>query len=136
MDSPRRIIAQALRRDAALHEGGQLQSIGADFEATLGEIRPLEDRLERDVGIAIEFWDGWVDASVHDWQYYEGIARGDWPKLARAIATALEAGDPITEPIVLVHFAPENRRSLWSRLKGWFTGQKVRSLTGTDDHEG
>ena len=33
--------------------------------------------------IVLSFWDGWIDANNHEWQYYEPIQENDWPRLAR-----------------------------------------------------
>ena len=126
MDSPRDMIAAALRRDAALHEGGQVDTIGNGYDAAEGEILPLESTRERDIGVALSFWDGWIDARNHAWRHYEGIARSDWPILARTIAAALEARHPITDAVVLGHFAPESQRSLWSRVRGWLDRRHAR----------
>jgi hypothetical protein len=120
--TPRTILAAALRRDASFHESGQFDAIGEGYDDAEGELLPLEERRERDVGIAISFWDGWIDSRNHDWQYYEGITQKDWPILAHMIASALEARDPISDSRVLEHFAPENQQSFWSRLKGWMGG--------------
>jgi len=54
--------------------------------------------------VALQFWDGWIDASNHEWRYYEPIMAADWPKLAREIAGALRADCEITNPVVLDRF--------------------------------
>jgi hypothetical protein len=119
---PHAILAAALRRDAILHESGQFDAIGEGYDDAEGELLPLEERRERDVGIAFSFWDGWIDARNHDWQCYDGIAQNDWPILARAIAASLEEPSSINDSRVLKHFARETQQSFWSRLKGWLGG--------------
>ena len=54
--------------------------------------------------IALSFWDGWIDASNHQWRHYEPIAEADWPRLALEIASALRAGREIENPIILSKF--------------------------------
>jgi hypothetical protein len=54
--------------------------------------------------IALSFWDGWIDARNHEWQYYPGIEESDWPKLAKEIVKALAKDQEITQPTVLAHF--------------------------------
>ena len=100
----KRLFIEGLTQDAIAHEGCRFQDVGIGFD-------DLDARLPRGHGsefdklfIALNFWDGWIDARNHDWQYYKGIQEGDWPRLARGIVEALSADREISEPIVLAHF--------------------------------
>lgn len=113
----RQLLINNLTHDATAHEAGRFQDIGLDFDE-------LDYNLPRDGGpefdkllLALTFWDGWIDARNHEWQYYEGIEEGDWPVLARRIAQALEMGDEITEPKVLARFRPPARQPVKERIK-------------------
>jgi hypothetical protein len=63
------------------------------------------------VFIALHFWDGWIDASNHDWRYYEPILKSDWPTLARELASDLRADREVSNPFIL------NRFDLRSKVK-------------------
>ena len=123
-DTPRAIVATALRREAVLHDSERFDRIGDAYDDVEMELLPLETSCARDIAIAIamSFWDSWIDARNHDWHYYQGISQSDWPVLARTIASMLDTGAPITEPGVLKRFAPEYHRSLWRQLKEWLLG--------------
>jgi hypothetical protein len=54
--------------------------------------------------VALNFWDGWIDASNHEWQHYEPITAKDWPVLAREIAANLESDKEISNPVILKQF--------------------------------
>jgi hypothetical protein len=102
------ILATALIADAIHHEAGRYRSLGDRYDEVEGELLPIQDLKERRFAIAFNFWDGWIDASNHNWYNYPGIAERDWPRLARHVAETLEYGDEPTDPLVLQHFAPEN----------------------------
>lgn len=111
--------------DAAVRaqESGDLAAVEAGFEQLDSELPrgagPEFDKLH----VALEFWDGWIDARNHDWLYYPGLVAGDWPRLARAIVRDLQQNRDITDERVLERFdfrRRPTRASLWSRLKGLF----------------
>jgi hypothetical protein len=58
----------------------------------------------RKIFVALSFWDGWIDASNHDWQYYDPICASDWPVLAREIAFDLRNDREISNPEVVKRF--------------------------------
>jgi hypothetical protein len=88
----------------------------------------LDAQLPRNAGpdcdklhVALEFWDGWIDARNHNWLYYPGVAADDWPRLARGIADDLQQDRDITDERVLERFdfrRRAGRSSLRARLKG------------------
>ena len=119
---PEDILASALLADADAHEGGRFDDIAERYDDVLAELLPLKDRWTPQVSIAFEFWDGWADARNHDWHYYPGIARDDWPRLARDIARSLREGVEPADPIVLQHFRPRPRRSWRTRFREWLRG--------------
>lgn len=119
----RQTLIAELTRDAEAHEADRYLDIGAEFERVDAEL-PRGQGSEFDkFFIAFHFWDGWIDARNHNWQYYEGIEERDWPRLARTIVEALESDQEITDPLVLKHFDFRNRkqsggviRRLWDRI--------------------
>jgi hypothetical protein len=115
-DTAAEVVAEALLADAEAHEAGRYDEIGEQFDDVLAETLPLEDAKADHVTIAFSFWDGWIDARNHDWLYYEGIERHDWPKHARAVAACLQAGRSPDDPVLLRHFDPPPRIPLRTRF--------------------
>lgn len=116
------LLAAALLEAVCAHESGEYDQIASRYDDLLGELLPNQDLSERRFTIAAAFWDGWGDASNHDWQYYRGIRKDDWPELARHVAGHLQRGESAADPRVLTLFAPENRQGclsvLWNRVTG------------------
>jgi hypothetical protein len=117
-----RFIA-CLEGAARAHEIGDLPAISMGYDHLDAELPrnagPDFDKLH----VALEFWDGWIDARNHEWLYYPGVAAGDWPRLARAIADDLKQDRDITDKRVLERFdfrRRAGRHSLWARLKDMF----------------
>src|SRR5581483_3994854 len=102
-------MISGLLQAASEHEAGRLSEIELSYDT-------LDANLPRDAGpefdqlfIALNFWDGWIDARNHDWQYYEGIRAEHWPRLARSIVEDLKAGREITDELVRKHFDFKNQ---------------------------
>jgi len=112
-----RIVASALRQDAKAHEAGNFEAIAARYDDVYAEVLPLCEDLPGMIATGFTFWDWWSDARNHAWQYYEGITREDWPRLARHVADAVEAGSPITDPVLMRHFERAARPGLVRRLR-------------------
>jgi hypothetical protein len=92
-----------LRKDAAEHEAENYDAIGRRFDAIEYRFpRGTEPELGR-LHIALAFWDGWVHARNHGWPPGP-IEAAEWPDLARAVATDLEADRDLTAAPVLRHF--------------------------------
>jgi len=72
--------------------------------------------LPETVATGFTFWDWWADARNHEWHYYKGITREDWPRLARHVADAVEAATPITDPVLVRHFQRAAQPGLFARL--------------------
>ena len=99
----------ALAAAANAHESDEFASIAEGYEK-------LDGGLPRDSGdefnklfVALSFWDGWIDARNHDWQYYDPIRKEDWPELARKIVLDLEADQEIHDQIVLKRFGLQEK---------------------------
>jgi hypothetical protein len=113
-------FASDLDRAAQAQDAGNLPGIETGYEA-LDEVLPRGESAEYDkLHIALNFWDGWIDARNHDWHYYEGIAEQDWPNLARLIAADLRADREPRDERIRRHFDlrdSNERPSLWNRLR-------------------
>ena len=111
---------------------GLLQAASEQEASRLSEIErsydTIDANLPRDAGpefdklfIALNFWDGWIDARNHDWQYYEGIRAEDWPQLAKRIVDDLKADREISDELVRKHFDFKNQVNepgIFKRLAG------------------
>jgi hypothetical protein len=104
-------MINGLLQAASAHEAGRLQGVATSYDA-------LDANLPREAGpefdrllIALNYWEGWIDARNHNWQYYEGMREADWPQLARSIVADLEADREITNGLVLTHFDYRNRKT-------------------------
>ena len=103
-DELRERFASNLETAARAQEAGDLPGIETGF-AEVDRMLPGGEGAEYDkLHIARYFWDGWIDARNHDWQYYEGIAEQGWPQLARLLATDLRADREPQETRILQHF--------------------------------
>jgi hypothetical protein len=119
------VLAAALELDADAQDAEQYESIGERFDDVLSEVLPFWDSHERALSTGFYFWDCWVDARNHDWQYYPGTERGDWPRLARAVAAALRIGeDPVGVPDRLLTRGPTWRQRLRTRFRGMRPGDR------------
>jgi hypothetical protein len=110
------IVASALRQDASAHEAGHFETIANRYDDVYAEVLALCTDYSAPVATAFTFWDWWADARNHAWQYYDGIVRDDWPRLAHHVADAVEAGTPITDPALVRHFQRAARPGLFARL--------------------
>jgi hypothetical protein len=100
----KQFLMENLMRDAIAHESDCYPDIGVGFDEFDANL-PRFDRPEfNKLYIALNFWDGWIDARNHNWQYYSGINQWDWPILARRVVQAIADDGEITEPIILRHF--------------------------------
>src|SRR5262245_8943532 len=97
---PHSIVATALRRDADAHDAGAIDQVGESYDDVLAEGLPLWNEEGGTIGMAFRFWDAWAAARNRGWPDSEGIAREDWPRLARDIAVALETRSAVTEPVL------------------------------------
>lgn len=116
-DSVRFIVG--LELGAESHERGDFEALDAVFQRLEGSLPPEASTAYQPLHIALHFLDGWIDARNHDWEYYPGILRPDWPRLARTIAADLKAGREITDDRVLAHFDVRPGRGPESFWKRW-----------------
>jgi hypothetical protein len=106
----KQLFIDGLSEDASAQEAGSFKDVGTSFDEVDG-LLPRDQGAEFDkLFIALHFWDGWIDARNHDWRYYKGIEKSDWPILAKGIVAALSEDQEISEPIVLEHFDLKHRQ--------------------------
>jgi hypothetical protein len=112
-----RIVASALRVDAAAQDAANFEAIAKRYDDVYGEVLSLCSEYPDTIATGFTFWDWWAGARNHEWQYYEGIARDDWPRLARHVADSVEAGVRISDPVLIRHFERAARPGPLARLK-------------------
>ncbi len=125
MDKPQlieapQIVARRLRKAVELHDAGEYRALYTLYDETASEVSSLRGISNRQVNIALTFMDSWGDSGGHDWLYYKGIEKNDWPKLAQEIIEVLETGGEIMNTLILEHFDLSDRPSLLRRIKGIF----------------
>ena len=99
----------ALTAAANAHDSNEFANIDVGYEKLDGEL-PRDSGTEFDkLFVALSFWDGWIDARNHNWQYYDPIRKEDWPELARKIVRDLEADQEIHDRTVLKRFGPQEK---------------------------
>lgn len=113
------ILADALLADAEAHEGGRYGEIGEHYDDVYAELLPLDGFSERPVRIALDFWDGWIDARNHDWLYYDGIEEHDWPRHARFVSACLRSDQIPDDPTLKKHFDRPPVTPMGARLRAF-----------------
>lgn len=113
-------LVSALLHDEVAHREGHYDEIGAHFDEVEGGFSSLLEPENHKLFVVLSFWDGWIDARNHDWDYHEPITKADWPNLARQIVNDLNTDSELTNPIVIEKFdfaIPPFRPNIWQRLK-------------------
>jgi hypothetical protein len=100
----RNSIVGGLLLDAAAHEAGHFAELGQRFA-------PIDRELRRNGALgltrlrtALAFWDCWIDARDRGWQADANIQKGEWPMLARRIASDLSQDQEIADARVCARF--------------------------------
>jgi hypothetical protein len=110
------IVAAALRQDARAHEVGHFEAIAKRYDDVYAEVLAVCAGYSAPVVTAFTFWDWWADSRDHASQYYDGIVREDWPRLARHVADTVEASTPVTDPALVRPFQRAASPGLFARL--------------------
>ena len=121
------VLIEALEQDAQLHEDGQFKKLGARYDEVDARLPRGEGSDLTRLHFAFEFWSGWLDASEHDWRFYEPLKATDWPVHARAIATDLKHDTSTHNPVLTGLFSPRKRQpsffvTLLGRVRGKHAG--------------
>ena len=100
----RNSLVGELLKDAAAHEAGHYDQIGRRFDGIERELpRGAAPPLTK-LRVALSFWDGWIDARDRRWQAGGNIDKGEWPMLARRIASDLSQDHEICDARVGARF--------------------------------
>jgi uncharacterized membrane protein YeaQ/YmgE (transglycosylase-associated protein family) len=113
----RNSLVAELLKDAAAHEAGRFDEVGRRFEGVERDLpRGTAPALTK-LRVALAFWDGWIDARDHGWQAGGDIPKGEWPMLARRIASDLSADSDISDARVGARFDASVGGSLAGRMQ-------------------
>jgi hypothetical protein len=113
----RNSLVAELLKDAAAHEAGRFDAIGRRFDGIERDLpRGTAPALAK-LRVALAFWDGWIDARDRGWMGGGDIPKGEWPMLARRIASDLSADRNISDARVGARFDVSVGGSLGGRLQ-------------------
>jgi hypothetical protein len=110
-------LVDQLLRDAMAHDAQRYNDVGRRFD-TIERALPHGGAPELGrLRVALTFWDGWIDARNRGWQPNTGIAKTEWPALARIVAADLEGDRDVTDIRVVARFDVGRHPSLGSRAQ-------------------
>jgi uncharacterized membrane protein YeaQ/YmgE (transglycosylase-associated protein family) len=110
-------LVEQLLRDAMAHDAERYDEVGRRFDSIERLLpRGRAPELGR-LQVAVAFWDGWMDARDRGWQPDRGIAKGEWPLLARTVAADLEGDRDVTDSRVVMRFDVGRHPSLGNRVQ-------------------
>ena len=113
----RNSLVAELLKDAAAHEAGRFDEVGRRFDGIERDLpRGVAPALTK-LRVALAFWDGWIDARNRGWQGGGDIPKGEWPMLARRIASDLSADRDIADARVGARFDASVGSSLGGRMQ-------------------
>jgi uncharacterized membrane protein YeaQ/YmgE (transglycosylase-associated protein family) len=113
----RNSLVAALLKDAAAHEAGRFDEVGRRFDGIERDLPRGPAPALAKLRVALAFWDGWIDARNRGWQGDGDIPKGEWPMLARRIASELSADRNISDARVGARFDASVGGSLGGRIQ-------------------
>jgi hypothetical protein len=81
-DQARDFIISAFPRLIEAHKGRNFKEIHEGFDVFDRNLPRVKGQGWENFGIALNYWDTWIDAKNHNWQYYKPLTDNDWPNLA------------------------------------------------------
>jgi hypothetical protein len=106
------ILANALDAEAHLQETGGGRQLGDAFDPTLAQVLETGSDADEAVDFGFAFWDEWVDAANHDWQFHDPLTERDWPRFAREVAAAVRQGRLPDNEVLVDQIRRKPRRTL------------------------
>jgi hypothetical protein len=95
--SARNSLVAELLKDAAAHEAGRFGDVGQRFARIERDLPQGTSPVLTKLRVALAFWDGWIDARDRGWLGAGDIPKGEWPMLARRIASDLSDDRDISD---------------------------------------
>ena len=110
-------LIQALEADIEAHKNGEYMDIASRWDEVYSEILSKDNEIREDLlGLTLNFWDDWGDAANHEWQYHSPFEESDWPDIAQTIVVHLRNNTIPEDRLILEHFLPRPRKSIWERI--------------------
>jgi hypothetical protein len=113
----RNSLVAELLKDAANHEAGRFDEVGRRFDGIDRDLPRGPAPALAKLRVALAFWDGWIDARDRGWQGGGDIPKGEWPMLARRIASDLSADRDISDARVGARFDASVEGSSGARMQ-------------------
>ena len=118
-------VIDQLLRDAMAHDAERYDDVGKYFDSVGREVPSgVEPGLVR-LRIAMAFWGEWIDARDRGWRPRGGIAKGDWPLLARTVAADLAGDRDVTDARLVPRFDVGGSASLGNRVQSIVARMRV-----------
>lgn len=116
-DKFKKLFIDSLEKEIEYHITGNFKSLGKSFDL-------VDEKLPRNAGnefdklhLALKFWVCWIDCRNHEWEYYSGIEKDDWPKLAKTILKFIEKDHDINDEFIISTFGTPKKIIQKSKLK-------------------
>ena len=110
-------LVDQLLRDAMAHDHERYDEVGRRFDNIE---RALPQGGGPELGrlrVALTFWDAWIVARNRGWDPISGVAKTEWPVLARIVAADLEGNRDVTDIRVVARFDVGRHPSIGSRAQ-------------------
>ena len=116
-DEAKKLTIASLNQAIEAHESGNYSRIDSGFDE-LDVALPRNNADERydSLIISLSFWDSWIDARNHDWDYYPDFPKYSWPKHARIIVEDLNSERNISDELILKNFDFTRKTSFLGRM--------------------
>jgi uncharacterized membrane protein YeaQ/YmgE (transglycosylase-associated protein family) len=133
-ETARPTLTYAAARDQLVNE--LLTDAMAHDAERYGEVGRRLDNIERSLPhggapelgrlrVALTFWDAWIGARNRGWEPISGIAKTEWPMLARIVAADLEGDRDVTDSRVVARFDVGRHPSLGNRAQALAARMRV-----------
>ena len=107
-DAMRQALVDGLIEDALAHEAGRYAEIGRQFPSVRDRASRQDTPWNSRLQLALRFWRGWTQARDERWrpsQAEQPVAKADWPRYARTIASDLALDRDTMDPAIVSRFA-------------------------------
>lgn len=113
-------MAEALERDADLHDRDELDNVDAHIEDVCRQVLPINNIPEPIYKLTLHFWKEWGRALQEDWVHYAEIEKDEWPVMARTIAKHVRLGTLPNDKRIIRNFINGRPPVPWSKLRELF----------------
>ncbi len=111
------ILAGALEREADAHDAGEFSNTEARMEAVRRKVASFNDIPRPVYKLAMKFWKAWAREARFNWNHFEPMSKGDWPRMARTIAQSVRTGHLPNDKAILENFVHRRPKLRWFEIK-------------------